>query len=263
MGAGLSSSASLDVCLIYAYASLCNLDVPKETIAKVAQRVEHEYAGTNCGIMDQMIIACAKPDNALLLDCKTLEQQNIPLIMDNMSFVICDTKVKHSLASSAYNTRREECERACEIIGIKSLRDATLDDLQKHKDTMPDNIFSRAKHVITEDIRTQNVAKMMPEKNWADIGTQMYESHKSLQHDYLVSCDESDFIVDCCKDIDGVYGARMTGGGFGGCVIALVSDEHLENFKDILHTKYLQKFNVRTEFYISKAVCGVHIKSDL
>ena len=260
MGAGLSSSASLDVCLIYAYAKLCNIDISKERIAILAQQVEHEYAGTNCGIMDQMIIACAQNENALLLDCKTLKQQNIPLKMGNMSFVICDTKVKHSLASSAYNTRREECESACEIMGVKSLRDINLSELSKFINIMPSNIYNRAKHVVTENIRTQNVARWMPEQKWADIGIQMYQSHKSLQHDYLVSCDESDFIVDCCQDIEGVYGARMTGGGFGGCVIALVSDEHLYDFKQTLSSRYLQKFGKNPEFYISKAVCGVQIK---
>ena len=260
MGAGLSSSASLDVCLIFAYAKLCNIDLSRQTIAKIAQQVEHIYAGTNCGIMDQMIISCAHQNSALLLDCQSLEQKNIPLDMGNMSFVICDTKVKHSLSSSAYNTRRNECEKACEIMGVTSLRGVTLEQLSKHSNTMSEDIYKRAKHVITENIRTLNVSKWMPDKSWGKIGEQMYQSHESLQHDYLVSCDESDYIVDCCRNIDGVLGARMTGGGFGGCVIALVRDDKLDAFKKTLHANYLSKFDKNTEFYISKAMCGVALQ---
>jgi len=258
MGAGLSSSASLEVCLSFAYAHLNLIKISNVEIAKLSQQVEHKFAGTKCGIMDQMIIACGQKDNALLLDCRSLETQNILLKMDNVSFVICDTGVKHSLALSAYNTRREECEIACEILGVELLRDASLKDLTAQ--LMPENIFARAKHIISEDIRTLNVVKYMQEQEWQKVGDEMYKSHISLQKDYLVSCDESDFIVSTCKSIKGVFGARITGGGFGGCVIALVEDSNLDAFKQNLNFKYLEKFGRDVDFYISKAMNGVGLK---
>ncbi len=257
MGAGLSSSASLTITVGYAYQAIYNLSCPKRKLAELAQKVEHQFAGTLCGIMDQMVCALAKESHALCLDCDTLTSEQVPCEFENLSFVICDSSVKHSLADSAYNDRRASCELAAHICGEKTLREVAYDKLISCREQMPKESFFCAKHVITENQRVLEAKRAMRAQNWHAFGALMFESHQSLQHDFRVSCDELDYLVELSKHFDGVYGARMTGGGFGGSIVALVEDHRIDEYQEYIQSHYSHQFSLSPKLYISRACQGV------
>ncbi|APC97714.1 galactokinase [Francisella frigiditurris] len=257
-GAGLSSSASLTTALAYAYNQINKLDLSSLEITKIAQFVEHEYIGTKCGIMDQMACVFSSKDNATLIDCENFSYKNIPFDLSDTYLLICDTNIKHNLAESAYNQRRQDCESIASFNGLQSLRELTDDSLSITNKNLSKEKYLLAKHVFTENNRVLNAANAMQEKDWQNLGQLMYQSHDSLKDDYKVSCDELDYLVELSKTFDGVYGARMTGGGFGGSTIHLVKENVLEKYKDYLEENYFNRFKIKPLFYISKACNGTH-----
>jgi galactokinase len=230
-GAGLSASAALETSVGLALASLAGAEgLDRVTLAKAGQAAEHEYVGTLCGIMDQYIAALGVERHALLVDCRSLEARKIPFELGGQQLVVCDTGVKHELASSAYNERRAQCYEAVRLLqaalpGITALRDVDVASFERHESSLPEVVRRRARHVVTENERTQKATEALAASDWNVFGELMRESHESLRDDYEVSCPELDLAVDEALAHPGVYGARMTGGGFGGCMIALVRTE--------------------------------------
>ncbi|WP_162896652.1 galactokinase [Cysteiniphilum halobium] len=259
IGAGLSSSASLTVALGYAYTTLYQLKFDKIDIAKLAQQVEHQYIGTLCGIMDQMVCASAYENHALLIDCQSLKTEHIPFNLTDVSLLICDSNVKHNLAESAYNKRRQACEKVATTFNIKSLRALTIEQLMASRDLLDIESFQCAKHIINENHRVLQAANAMKNNDWLTLGKLMYASHNALQHEYKVSCDELDYLIELSIEYPGVYGARMTGGGFGGCTIHLVQNHVIDHYQHHLKTAYYNRFKKSPTFYISRAYQGVHL----
>jgi len=238
MGAGLSASASLEVAVALALTRLAGLDLPRDALAKICQRAENEFVGMRCGIMDQFVICAAQAGSALLLDCRSLETRPVSLGAD-ARLIICDSGVRHELANSEYNLRRRDCETAVALLsralpGISALRDVSLEQLKANEPLLPQTIYRRARHVVSENWRTLFAAAALESGRLEECGRMMNASHDSLRDDYEVSCDELDQLVDAALALPGVYGARMMGGGFGGCTINLVAAERAEEFMEAL-----------------------------
>jgi galactokinase len=260
-GAGLSSSAALEVATGVALLSVSGAEVDKIGLALAGQEAEHVYVGTKCGIMDQLVAACGRKGHALLIDCRSLEITHIPLNTSSTVIVICDTRVKHELSSSEYNTRRAECERGVEILrqalpGIRALRDVSPDDFRAHEELLPEPIRSRCRHVVMENERTLHAAHALKEGDFDEVGRLMRASHESLRDDYEVSCRELDVLADAANSVEGVYGARMTGAGFGGCTVNLVRREALARFQDEVATRYYEGTGKKPIIYVSEAAEG-------
>jgi galactokinase len=260
IGAGLSSSAAIEVASGYALLSIFGMSVDRVQLALAAQRAEHEYAGTRCGIMDQFISCNGKTGHALMLDTRSLRFELLPMPA-NARVVICNTMVKHYLAGGEYNTRREQCEAgvkhlARSLPGIKALRDVSIDDLEKFGADLPSVIFRRCKHVITENDRVQRAADALRRHDCSAFGALMYASHGSLRDDYAVSCSELDIMVELASKLPGIYGARMTGGGFGGCTVNLVAVDEAEAFRTEIAERYEAATGKQPEIYISAASEG-------
>ncbi len=261
-GAGLSSSAALEVSVGFALLSLAALPVDRVALALAGQSAEHRYVGTRCGIMDQLVSARARLGAALLIDCRSLELTDVPLPGPPVSILVADTRVKHSLASSEYNTRRDECEQAVEILRgslpeIRALRDVSLRDIEDHGHLLPDSILRRARHVITENARVFAAVDALSRGDLQTVGRLFVESHRSLQHDYEVSVQELDLLVDTAIQQPGVYGARMTGGGFGGSIVALVDDSHLTRVQAAMRDAYVTRFGREPGFLVTRGGAGV------
>jgi galactokinase len=261
VGAGLSSSAALEISAGLAFVSIAGAEVDGVALALAGQQAEHEYVGTMCGIMDQFIAALGRAGHALLIDCRSLEATQIPLDTSDTSVVVCDTNVKHELSSSEYNLRREECVRGVEMLrealpGIRALRDVSVEDFQTHAARLPDLIRRRCRHVVTENARTLAAADALREGRSDEMGRLMYRSHESLRDDYEVSCKELDTLVGIARGVAGVSGARMTGGGFGGCTVNLVRRDALEDFHRIIAEGYQQATGIAPTIYVSEACDG-------
>lgn len=261
IGAGLSSSAALEVSVGLALLSLSGMEIDLRALALAAQRTEHEYVGINSGIMDQLIAALGQRGHALLIDCRSLETKHIPLDTTDIGVVICDTRVKHELASTEYNTRRRECERGVELLreklpGIHALRDVRVLEFQEHEACLPEPIRRRCRHVITENARTLAAAEALEGQEFQEMGRLMYLSHKSLREDYEVSCLELDLLVDIASNIEGVLGARMTGGGFGGCTVNLVRRAALEKFQTIINSEFRKVASYDPVIYLAEPSDG-------
>ena len=265
-GAGLSSSAALETAVGLTLTQMSNQTVDLVTLAKIGQQTEHEFAGAKVGIMDQFVSSNVKAGHALLLDCRSLDYEHLRLDTTDTAVVICDTNVKHDLATSEYNTRREECEQAVERLkdylpDIRQLRDVSFTDLEKYSDKIPEVIRRRARHVVTENQRTLKAADALKQGDLAGFGRLMWDSHKSLRDDYEVSCRELDILVDIALRLDGVLGARMTGGGFGGSTVNLVKREHLEHFKEEMQSEYLRLTDIKPTILVSDAGEGASEKA--
>jgi galactokinase len=262
LGSGLSSSAALEVVTALAVLSLIGVTYPGPVLARLCQRVENEFVGANCGIMDQFISANGKKDHALLLDCRDLSYQLAP-IPANVAIVIANTMVKHSIAGGDYPTRRRESEAACAVIashrpGVPFLRDATLEDLEKWGHEMEPKSLMRARHVISENLRTVAAAQALLRGDMKELGRLMAEAHKSYSVDFEGSCVEADTMVDLAQDLPGLIGARLTGGGFGGCTVNLVEQENAANFAKTLGERYTAKTAIVPEIHICHASDGAH-----
>lgn len=260
-GAGLSSSAALEVSVGLALAEISGQTIDKVQLALVGQAAEHEFVGANVGIMDQYISALGERGHALLIDCRSLEAEQVPLDTENQAIVICNSNVKHELAASEYNLRRAECERGVEILreflsGISQLRDVGFEDFQRYADRLPEVIRMRCRHVITENERTLQAAVSLKKNDFAEFGRLMWLSHASLRDDYQVSCNELDVLVEIAENCGFVLGARMTGGGFGGSTVNLVPRAQVPEFKEKISAEYKRQTNLETSVYVSGAADG-------
>jgi galactokinase len=260
IGAGLSSSAAIEVAVGYALLDAAEYPIDRVALAQLCQRAENEFVGLRCGIMDQFIACCGRAGQALLLDCRSLEYRLLPL-PDEARLVICNTMVKHSLATGAYNQRRAECEAGVQQLrqflpAVQALRDVSLTELAQHGRDLPELIYRRCRHVISENARVLVSAAALTQGDWAAFGQLMNESHRSLRDDYEVSCDELDLLVRLANGIEGVVGARMTGGGFGGCTINLVQAETVHEFERFVAQEYQRATGHLPEIYVCAAADG-------
>jgi galactokinase len=246
-GAGLSSSAALEIALGLAMSEVAETAIDRRELALAGQQVEHEFARVRSGIMDQFASALSEAGSALLIDCRSLEVEAVGLNLETAMLVICDSRVKHSLASSEYNKRREECEEGVRILSehmpdIMSLRDVSSTDFERLSEHLPEAVAKRCRHVISENARTLAAVAAIRRGDLIETGRLMFLSHQSLQQDYEVSSPELDLLVDAAMAIDGVYGSRMTGGGFGGCTITLLESSVYDRFRRELVNAYEDRF---------------------
>lgn len=258
----MSSSAAIECGFAFGLNELLKTNFSKYELVKMAQKAEHEYAGVMCGIMDQFASMFGKKNEVFKLDCRSHEHEYFPLDLDNYIIALVDTRVKHSLAASAYNKRREECEIGVKILQkdnpcITALRDVTIKLLEEKKDNFEPTVFKRCKYVIEENERVNNACKFLQSNNKMGFGKLMYQSHEGLKNNYEVSCDELDFLVDLTREMKQVLGSRMMGGGFGGCTINLVEESAIDNFKDDIELAYEQKTGKKPYFYLVKTIDGV------
>jgi len=253
LGAGLSSSASLEVATALALSSLSGIDVPRLELARLCQKAEHEYVGTLCGIMDQFIAVFGAAGHALMLDCRSLEYQLLPIPQD-VHLVVCNSMVRHELASGEYNRRRADCEEGVNLLrphlpGISALRDVGVADLEAFKQILPATVYRRCRHIVTENQRVLAGATAFQSGDADRFGHLMYQSHASLRDDYQVSCQELDLLVELASCSPGVCGARMTGGGFGGCTINLLKAAASASFKEHIAQAYWSATGLIPEIY--------------
>ncbi|HOI87834.1 MAG TPA: galactokinase [Lentimicrobium sp.] len=254
-GAGLSSSAALESAFALAFDRLNGYGLDRMTLAKTGQLAEHNYAGVRCGIMDQFASLHGKAGHAIQLDCRSLDYRYFPLQLSGYELILADTKVKHSLAASEYNIRRAQCEEGVmllktQISGLRSLRDAEPEDVLACTRMLGKEIFLRCEYVTEENRRVLDTCKALEEGDIEETGRLMYESHHGLRAKYDVSCDELDLLVDIASATNGVAGARMMGGGFGGCTINLVKTEHAGEFKANAAAAFREKFGKDPVFYL-------------
>lgn len=253
IGAGLSSSAAIEVATALALAEQSGYSADRVKLALACQKAENLFVGARCGVMDQFVSLHGKKNQALILDCRSLRFEPVP-IPDSVSPVACNTMVKHENAASGYNERRAECEEvvrklAKALPGLRSLRDVTLEQLELHRVALSQSLYSRALHVITENARVLEGAEALRAGNIKRFGQLMAQSHRSLRDSYKVSCKELDLMVDLASQQEGVYGARMTGGGFGGSTINLVETRHAPQFKENMAAAYQAKTGIAPQIW--------------
>jgi len=258
IGAGLSSSAALEVATAKALCISSDVDLSSPKLAQICQRVEREWVGVNVGIMDQLISACGKRGHAVKLDCRTLEMEYV-LIPDGIRFIVLDTNTRRELSHSAYNKRSEEVDSAAQILKVPALRDASLTMLTKKEDKFPSTIYRRARHVISENNRVHAFVCAMKNHDLQKMGQLLNESHISLRDDFEVSSEELNFIVDIASAQTGAYGARMAGAGFGGCALAMVDKRFLHDFIHNVHHEYLRQTNIEPHIFSVESSDGVHL----
>lgn len=260
IGAGLSSSAAIEVATALALLSIADRQLPLEQVAKLCQKAEGDFVGARVGIMDQFVSCLGKKDNALLLDCRSLRYDLVP-VPEAIKLVICNTMVKHELSSGEYNVRRQQCEEGVRILsskypGVRALRDVTREQLSAQRDSLPLVIYKRCLHVVEEDDRVLKAVEKLRAKDLHEVGKLMRESHQSLRDLYEVSCAELDTMVELAEGLPGYYGGRMTGGGFGGSTVNLVESDQAQAFADRIAAAYQQKTAIRPEVYICSAAKG-------
>jgi len=255
-GAGLSSSAALEVVIGQTFKTLYSLDISQAEIALNGQQAENEFVGCNCGIMDQLISAEGKADHALLIDCRSLETTAVSM-PTNMSIVIINSNKKRGLVDSEYNTRREQCEEAAAFFGVKALRDVSLDEFEAQLNQLDSTVAKRARHVITENARTLEAAQALTEGNMARLGELMSESHASMRDDFEITVPEVDKLVDIVQQqIGSQGGVRMTGGGFGGCIVALVPPALVVDVVAAVESQYEAATGLKESIYVCQAKDG-------
>lgn len=255
-GAGLSSSAALEVVIGQTFKVLYNLEISQQEIALNGQQAENQFVGCNCGIMDQLISAEGKRNHSLLIDCRSLETQAVSMPED-IAIVIINSNKKRGLVDSEYNTRRQQCEAAAEFFGVKALRDVTIEQFNQHQSDLDPVVAKRARHIITENDRTVEAAKALKAHDMERLAILMEQSHASMRDDFEITCSEVDAIVDIVKDVIGTQGGvRMTGGGFGGCVVALVPPLLVDPVKQAVEAQYQVKSGLKETIYVCKAMDG-------
>jgi len=254
VGAGISSSAAMECGLAFGLNELFDLGLSKLSIVELSQRAEHNYVGTKCGIMDQYASVMSKKDHVILLDCQSIEHEYIPINIKPYKVLLLNTNVSHSLASTAYNQRREECEKGVNIIKnkyhqVNSLRDVDEKMLAEFKGALPEVIYARCKYVVEENARVLQAVEALKENRLNDFGILMYETHHGLSEDYEVSCPELDFLVEFSREYEAILGARMMGGGFGGCTINLIHEDAIDDFVRKVSIAYKGKFSIELEAF--------------
>ena len=261
VGAGMSSSAAVEVTFAYAWNQLGDLGMTLPEIALLCQKAENHYVGVNCGIMDQMISACGRAGHAMMLDTRTLERAYFKM-PEGVAIVVADSMVRRSLSGSEYNVRRAQCEQAVSVIQerlpeVSALRDVTPQQLEQFRQSMSDVVYQRARHVVTENARVLHVSRALYEGRIEDVGHMLIEGHRSLRDDYEVSIAELDTLVDAATQVEGCYGARLTGAGFGGCIIALVAEEAVPDVKAHLNEVYETAYGKLPAVYVTLPDDGV------
>ena len=264
LGAGMSSSAAIECATVFSLNYLFDLGLEKIEMVKLAQKAENEFVGVNCGIMDQFASIFGKKGHVIKLDCRSLEFEYVPFDLEGIKIVLFDSMVKHALASSEYNVRTSQCKEGISIIQekyreVKTLRDATLKMVEECLANGSSDIYHRCKYVVEENSRLIAACEDLTQNNMEDFGQKMYETHQGLSELYEVSCHELDFIVNCAKKEPGILGARMMGGGFGGCVISLVKEAALDGIVKRIKEAYWNKMNVGMNVYITQIEDGTAI----
>jgi galactokinase len=264
IGAGMSSSAALEGALLVLLNRIFDLNLTRKQMAKIGQLTEHKHVGVNCGIMDQFVNLHGMKNKAIKLDCRSLDFEMVPFNSEDIKIVLCNSKVSHNLASSEYNTRRDQCEEGVRILKnydpeIMNLRDVSQELLEKHSNEFDEVVYRRCKFVLEENKRVHTACTHLEEDNFEAFGACMFESHKGLSKDYEVSCYELDLLVDLARNRKGVYGSRMMGGGFGGCTINLVHKDYVEKFKQDIQKDYTLKTGIDTEVYVTQIHSGTKI----
>ncbi|MFT4032145.1 MAG: galactokinase [Siphonobacter sp.] len=249
VGAGVSSSAALEAGFAFAVNELYHLNIPKMELVKLCQRAENQFVGLNCGIMDMFASLMGETDAVIRLDCRSLEYEYFPFKQDEHIILLCDTGVKHSLGSSEYNTRRQECERGVAILQkydptIQSLRDVPMSLLEKHQSEFDPVTYKRCKFIIEETSRVVTACEDLKHNDLVAFGKNMYKTHNGLQHEYEVSCPELDFLVDQTRSNDAILGSRMMGGGFGGCTINIIEKDAVDAFIQTATESYRKAFDI-------------------
>ena len=266
VGSGLSSSAALEVASALALQSLSGRTLPLKQIAKLCQSAENEFVGAHVGIMDQFVSCFGKEGHAVLIDCRSLDFELVP-IPSSVDFVICNTMVKHELSGGEYNERRAQCEEGVRILskfypGIKALRDVSVEQLTKHQSDLPAIVYRRCLHVVEENARTLEAVKCFASGELAKVGELMRASHESLRDLYEVSCVELDTMVECAHGLPGFVGGRMTGGGFGGCTINLVEHKYSQDFAKEVASRYKAKTGISPDVFVCSAANGAGVESE-
>ena len=266
MGSGLSSSAALECGLAFGLNELFDLGLSKMDIVLLSQKAEHTFVGTQCGIMDQFASVMSEKGHVILLDCQSLEHQQIPIQIDPYKMIMLNTKVSHNLASSEYNTRKRECEEGVAILQghypeVTSLRNANNEMLEVCKSEMSATIFKRCSFIINENDRVLKTANALKSNDLNLFGALLYEAHEGISKLYEVSCPESDFLVDFSKQYDAVLGARQTGGGFGGCTLNIVHKDKVDDFVEAASKAYKAAFNTELDAFEVKPSAGTYIQN--
>lgn len=263
ISAGLSSSASVEVAFLNAWLKLGDISLPKMEQARLCQQAENAYVGVKCGIMDQFASVCGETDRLLYLDCRSMEWETLPLPPD-VSIVIADTRVRRKLTSVEYNQRRQDCEEAVRILRadlphITALRDVTLEQFNRFCHELPPDVERHARHVVEEIARAEKARRFLDRGNIREFGNLMYDCHRSLRDLFEVSCFELDTMVEIAQSLDGCYGSRLTGAGFGGCTVSLVEKSKAADFCDALGKQYFLRTKIKTEIYKTNASQGVSV----
>jgi galactokinase len=261
MNAGLSSSAALEVAVGYGLLDQAGHAIDRTALARACQQAEHEFAGTRCGVMDQFIACHGRAGHALMLDTRTLEMAWLP-VPPGVAVMVCNTMTKHVLATDGYNERRADCEAgvralAIRLPGIRALRDVSLDDLETNRDALSERVFRRCRHVVTESARVESAARALQAGDLDAVGHLMHASHASMRDDFEISTPEVDVMIESATRAAGTIGARMTGGGFGGCTVNLVRAEHAASFAADVRVRYEAATGRVPEVYTCVASDGV------
>jgi len=261
IGAGLSSSAAFEVSVAYALLAESSIPIDRTQLAKICQRAENEFVGIRSGLMDQFTVCHGITERAIALDCRSLEYELVKL-PEHLALLICNTMVKHELASSEYNSRRADCDEGVRLLsrwtpGITALRDVSLADLDRHRSALPEKVYWHCHHVVSENERVQKAVAALKANDTKTFGDLMYESHRSLRDDYEVSSPELNLMVQIASMQPGVEGARMTGGGFGGCTVNLVAADAVDTFVNGVCVEYQTRTRIKPEIYVCTAVDGV------
>lgn len=263
-GAGMSSSAAVEGGFGFALMKLYNQNFSAEELAKIGQWSEHHFVGVQCGIMDQFANMMGKEDHIILLDCQSLTYQYIPLKLNDHSIVLINSGVKHSLASSQYNVRRQECEEGVTLLKkeghrVESLRDVTLDMLNKARHKFPVPIYNRCKYIVEENLRVQQASIHLQQNNLKAFGKELFNAHEGLSKLYEVSCEELDYLISLVQGHEEVLGARMMGGGFGGCTINIIHQDAIEKTLEQVSKEYHERYGINPESYRVKIKNGTSL----
>jgi galactokinase len=266
VGAGLSSSAALEVAALGAFEAASGLQLDRRDLALLGQQAENGFVGVACGIMDQMAAALSRAGHALLIDCRSLEYEAVPLPLAGLRLVVADSGVRRALVDSQYNVRGQECQRAAELLAaaiadrpVTALRDVRPEDLAHHGDSLPPSLFKRARHVVEEERRVLLSVEALRAGDVEAFGEMLDASHRSLRDDFEVSCPELDLLVDLARAQPGVLGARLTGAGFGGCTVNLVRAESLETFREHVVARYCTETGREGRMYVCRAAGGLKL----
>lgn len=258
IGAGLSSSAAVEVATAYTFRQLYDLPMTLTNVMLICQSAENEFVGMRCGIMDQCISTLGKRDHALLIDCRTLVYRSVP-VPTGVAIVVCDSKVQRGLVDSQYNMRRLACETGARLLGVHALRDVTPEMFEERAMMLPEMIRRRCRHVVYENQRVLDGVAALQRGDLATFGALMYRSHASLRDDYEVSCRELNILVEAASEVEGVYGSRLTGAGFGGCTVSLVDAGRVETFQTHVAARYEAATGVMPPIYVCRAEDGVRV----